>query len=241
MAIGLARAGHFVTFKVGRFRMQGLTRRHLLGAAALIGPALFAKTLVAEEPKNATAPGRAASPQETGSDDAKLAMELLITGRKQIVTCEMALKTLTDQAAKQFAQIEIQEHEDLAKQLNTLGFEYKAQGNKVNGKDDAKTVARPYFAVAGKELPAKLTKDLTICHEVAEQCIATQQAEMGKLKGEVNRRFIEQQLDTHYSIFDHAVVFARHASPELAKIIEGARPTIEKHIYMCKDIRQKTA
>lgn len=65
---------------------------------------------------------------------------------------------------------------------------------------------------------------------------------MAKLAPEaIDHRFIENQLDAHYDLFDHGVIFSKHASQTLMPALDEARSIIEKHIARCKELCKQLA
>jgi len=96
------------------------------------------------------------------------------------------------------------------------------------------------LAVGRTMLPQPAADMVALDVEVGEQCIATTKAEQQKFSGkDFDKRFIGSQLDAHYGLFDHGVVFRKHASRELAPILDNARTIIEQHIATCKKLMDK--
>jgi predicted outer membrane protein len=184
---------------------------------------------------------------QTTNDDPKgavnleplFAMKLLIIGRKQIAVCQGALNQLKNEAAIRFAKAEVQEHLDLKKKLNSLGYVYR-----VHGEDDSmvptapQQIASATFLVMDKPLSEADARYLLLTHELATQGISTQKAELAKFQVQVlDRRFIESQLEAHYEIYDHVFVFQKHASPAFAGLLKEAQQIIEQHVSACKELR----
>ena len=203
---------------------MALSRRTmLLGGIALTG-ASSGHMVFAQSPSSAS--------KATINLDPLLAMKLLINGRKQIAICQGALNQLKNEAAIRFAKAEIQEHADLKKKLNSLGYVYC-----VHGEDDSMIPATPQqiasavFLAMDKPMLESDAMHLLLAHEIATQCISTQKAELAKFQVQVlDRRFIESQLEAHYDIYDHAFVFRKHASESFAKVLDEARQIIEQHV-----------
>lgn len=177
--------------------------------------------------------------------DPVVAARMLIGGRKQITVCEMALDRLRDEEAIRFAEDEIREHETNKKRLMRLGFEYRVSGDDLSGRptgESSERIPPATFVLADIRVPAGTTQSLMLDHEIAQQCIATQKVEMGRFRGrDFDRRFIENQLDAHYGLFDQCVTFRRHASRELLALLDDARDIIERHLSRSKDIREQLA
>jgi hypothetical protein len=90
-------------------------------------------------------------------------------------------------------------------------------------------------------MPPLLMQIVMVDQEVAEQCIATAKAEMGKLQGpKFDMAFIGDQLHEHYGLFDHAVVFRNHAA-RIVPVLNEGRPIIERHIATCKELKERLA
>ena len=211
------------------------SRRSLLLSGSVLVPMAFAQRLTGQE---FNAPGPAAHMMT----DPMLAMQLLMMGRKQIALCELALPTLSDQAAKKFATTEIEEHEHLKSKLSKLGFEYKAASDVKSSDIAERQVAATQFLVDGRPLSAADSVPLILMHQVIRQGIDTQKTEMMRLSGQdFDHRFIESQLDAHYDLLDHDTVFREYASMNLNPVFHNTRDTIEKHISICKELRKALA
>jgi predicted outer membrane protein len=186
----------------------------------------------------------AAQQADTATDaaterDALFASCLLIVGRKQIEVCRFALDRIQHEDVKAFAQAEIDEHETLRKRLEGLGYGYPSPSSGGAG-DGARRGRAAILSVRRAELPPGASELIAVDHEVAEQCIATTKTEQGKLQGlKFDERFVGSQLDAHYALFDRGVVFRKHASPEMAPVLDEARPIIERHIATCKALMEK--
>jgi predicted outer membrane protein len=186
----------------------------------------------------------AAQQAETTTDaatghDALFASCLLIVGRKQIEVCRFALDRIQHEDVKAFAQAEIDEHETLKTRLEGLGYRYPAAATAGAAGDGAGRGRGVVLSVRRATLPPGASDLIAVDHEVAEQCIATTKAEQGKLQGlKFDERFVGSQLDAHYGLLDKGVVFRKHASSELAPVLDEARPIIERHIATCKALME---
>ena len=81
---------------------------------------------------------------------------------------------------------------------------------------------------------------IDIDREVGEQCAATCKSELSKLDGvKFDKAFVGGQLHAHYDLFDHDVVFRKHATAAMAPALDEARAIIEKHIATCKQLMEK--
>jgi len=171
--------------------------------------------------------------------DALFASCLLIIGRKQIEVCRFALDRLQHQDVKAFAQAEIDEHETLKKRLAGLGYGYPSPTSAGGAAEGSPRSRAAILTVRRTELPPGASELIAVDHEVADQCIATTKAELGKLQGlKFDERFVGSQLDAHYALFDRGVVFRKHASSEMAPVLDEARPIIERHIATCKKLME---
>lgn len=231
-----------------------ISRRQAIKAGVGTLPLLgLAGVAAAQQPGQPGQPGRPGRPAEQPGDagmmasqDPPLAACLLIKGKKQIEVCRFALEKLQDADAKAFAQAEIDEHETMKKKLQSLGYDFPASpagagvlpaGDTATGRPGA---APPAVVVGRVTLPAGVAMLIDINREVGEQCVATARAELSKLEGaKFDKRFIGCQLDAHYDLFDHGVVFRKHASAQLAPALDEARKVIEAHIATCKQIMEK--
>lgn len=220
--------------------MSKLSRRELVAAAGVGVLPFTGLTAMALAQTGTPAGTPAGVPSATGvSQDPMIAAELLIMGRKQIEVCRFALERVQNEDVKNFAKAEIEEHETLGRKLQQLGYQYPGVPGVVDGTGTARPVSAN-LTVGRAALPPGVSDAVTVCHEVAQQCIATQRSEMGKLQGsKLDKRFIGQQLDAHYGLHDHGVVFKRRASAEMQPILAQAGQIIEQHITACKAIMEQ--
>ena len=228
----------------------------LAGVAAAQQPPV--RTGQAGQPATAT---RATGDAMMDSHDPPLAACLLIKGRKQIEVCQFALTKLHNADVKAFAQAEIDEHQTMKTKLQALGYEFPASpagsgtgtgsgtgrgagtgtGTSGTGTGVGGAGAGTGTIVVGRfPLPAGVGMMIAINREVGEQCIATTKSEQAKLTGlAFDKRFVGSQLDAHYDLFDHGVVFKNHASAAMVPLLDEARTIIERHINICKQLMEK--
>jgi len=65
-------------------------------------------------------------------------------------------------------------------------------------------------------------------------------AELSKQQGlKFDKCYVGDQLHEHFGLLDKAMVFRRHATPELVPVLEEARPIIERHIATLKGLMEK--
>jgi hypothetical protein len=220
---------------VERINMKSLTRRDLVVSGIALVPLCVGQQLVGQQPTQKLI--------QEGTIDPLLAMQLLIASRKQIVLCELALSKLTDDTAKRFAEMEIDEHKKLMTQLLRLGFEYQVPSiNREPGSNEERDGSAATFMVDGRPLQSVDVLPLRLIHQVNSRAIATQLEETARLSGkDIARRFVESQLDAHYDLFDRNVVFHKYASSLLSSVLNQSREIIEKHIAICKNLRENLA
>jgi len=178
--------------------------------------------------------------------DPVLAAKLLIKGRRQIEACRFAMDKLQHDECKAFAKAEIDEHEHIKQQLSQQGYEFPTSGNNrsgvvTTGATDGDDRQRGMAVTVGKiSLSPEASGMIAMGLEVLEQCLTTYKAEMGKLQGmKLDKCFIGDQLHAHYEIFDHAMVFRKHSTRNLATVLDEGKPVIERHIATCKQIMDK--
>lgn len=81
---------------------------------------------------------------------------------------------------------------------------------------------------------------ILIDHEVAEQCIASAKADLGKKTGlKFDMGYVMDQYVAHMGLLDHVQVFRRHASREMVPVLEQAQPIIEQHIATLRELHEK--
>ena len=237
-----------------------MNRREVIAAGAAALPVLgLAAAASAQTPRTKPAAGGATA----DSQDTPLAACVLIKGHKQIEVCRAALAKIEDTEVKAFAQAEIDEHETLKKKLQKLGYDaptplagFGAAGTTGAGTGTAgraqtadgtptRSTAGTATAAGGvtvgrHTLPADLAMQIEIAREVGEQCIQTNKTETAPLKGlDFDKRFVGSQLDAHYDLLDHGVVFRKHCSAEMAPVLDEAKKIIDQHIAVCKQLMSK--
>lgn len=197
-------------------------------------------------------PGDTGQAPAAPGEDPLLAACLLIGGRKQIENCSYIKAKLTTDAAKKFAQAEIDEHEKVKADLKKLGYEYPvmpvpARPTDPRPSEPAKPEERkdgdPPKAVmvtAGRTpLPPEAIALVAIDHAVADQCILNYRKEMDKLNGlKLDKRFVGHQLDEHLALKDKAETYRRHASKYLKPTLDEGLKVIETHIATLKDLME---
>lgn len=220
--------------------MGNVSRRDVMTAGVGLFPFLGLAAL-AQPPGTAVPAGAApppgAAPGAPPNLDPALAGNLLIMGAKQIAICRFALDRLQDVEVRRFAQSEIEEHETNRASLARLGYEYPGSPSTQAAEGVRRGAADPAVIVGRAALPPGTADCIALEHEVAEQAVTTARDELGELQGlRFDERFVGHQLDAHYVLFDHAVVFRKHASAELAPVLDTSRPIIERHIAACKEL-----
>ena len=206
---------------------MGVSRREILswGAVSLPASALLATAAWAQNRQPPGIAGPAAA-----NPDPLLAAKLLIVGRTQIGKCQLAMKRLQSEEARNFAQAEIEEHQTIQARLKELGFTYPSAG----GAQTTAARTQPLAAdltVGTTPLPQGAAPMILVEHEVADQCLATFKAVSDRREGaELDRAFIGDQLYSHYGLFDQATVFRKHASEQMQPVLEEGLPIIQRHI-----------
>ena len=216
--------------------MDGMSRRKVLAAGAGIIPAtgLFA-AVAAQEAARAVM-----------SEDPLLAAMLLIGGRRQIAVSKVAEEGASNRDVKAFARAEIEEHETVAARLRERGYLFPTvagagagAGAGAEGPGGAAPAARA-LTVGRAPVPPGAAPGLLVQVEVGEQCIANMRAELSKHQGlKFDKCYVGDQLHEHFGLLDKAQVFRRHASAELAPVLDEARPIIERHIATLRGLMEK--
>ena len=215
--------------------MDGMSRRKVLVAGAGIIPAagLFGAAAAAQEAARAVM-----------SEDPLLAAMLLIGGRRQIAVSKVAEEGSGNRDVKAFARAEIEEHETVAARLRERGYLFPtvagagAAGAVAEGPGGAAPAARA-LTVGRAPVPAGAAPGLLVQVEVGEQCIANMRAELARQQGlKFDKCYVGDQLHEHFGLLDKAQVFRRHASAELAPVLDEARPIIERHIATLRGLME---
>jgi len=223
--------------------MREISRRDVMAVGAgmlpLVGLAGYAMAQTRNE-------GGRGNERDRGSwHDAAMSACLLIKGRRQIEVCRMAMDKLQHDDCKKFAQAEIDEHEHIRKKLDEMGYQFPTTGNRsgvvaASGTDGGNERQMTTITVGRATLPADVSQVIGMDLQILEQCLTSARSEMGKLQGmKFDKCFIGDQLHAHYGLFDHAVVFRKNSTHDLAAVLDEGRPIIEKHISMCKSIMDK--
>jgi hypothetical protein len=196
---------------------------------------------VAQEPAARTTQNVNAAGEVLASLDPVMAGCLLLMGKTETDVCRFATEKISDEKVKKFANDEIDEQENLRKKLEGLGYQCPAapisRGELTNPNRGGRQIA-----VGRTQLPPGYADMMALGQEVSDQCLATAKSELGKLSGkEFDRHFVGCQLGSHYAQFDHCVVFRKHASRDLAGILDAGRQNIENGIAQCKKLMEQLA
>ncbi len=229
-----------------------ISRRQAMKAGVGTLPLLgLASVAAAQQPARPVTPpsaqpgGLGAGNAMMDSQDPPLAACLLIKGKKQIEVCQFALTKLHNADVKAFAQAEIEEHQMMKTKLQALGYDFPASPAgtgtlPAGGTASGSPAATPTVVVGRFPLQPGVSAMINIHREVGEQCINTTKSEQGKLTGlAFDKRFVGSQLDAHYDLFDHGVVFKNHASAAMVPLLDEAKTVIERHINICKQLMEK--
>ncbi|WP_254509467.1 hypothetical protein [Anatilimnocola floriformis] len=174
------------------------------------------------------------------SNDAPLAACMLIDAFKQIRKCELVSKLLKSEEARTFARVETEEHEQIAKQLKKSGFIYAEMSDRSGGGKSARPGAGEQFSQARGVLMPGAAQLIEILHEVAEQCVGSFKFKIQWKEGlQLDKRFIGDQLNTHYMLLDKAQVFKTHATSDVRPLLEAGVAITQKHIAILEDLMVK--
>jgi len=225
--------------------MREISRRDVMAAGAGMLPffGLAGFALAQREDQG----GRTTGPGSSMGHDPVLAAKLLIKGRRQIEACRFAMDKLQHDECKAFAKAEIDEHEHIKKELMQQGYEFPTSNNNnrsgvvTTGATDGDDRQRGMAVMVGKaSLSPESSGMISMALELLEQCLTTYKAEAGKYQGvKFDKCFIGDQLHAHYDLFDHAMVFRKHSTRNLAGVLDEGKPVIERHIATCKQIMEK--
>ena len=212
-----------------------ISRRDALfaGAAALPAVGLLAHAARAQSPVVATG-GTAIVPE-----DPLLAACLFGFGKRQIAVSRFA-KTLSKmEAVQDFLTAEIHEHETIKAELEKLGYAPPNPAARPVGGTAANPVV-PVVAVGKVVIPAPGSQQIEIASEVVDQCIGNYKMRAQKLSGlKLEKCIIGDQLHTHYTLQDNALVFGKHASPTMMPTLKAGLAIINAHIVKLESLMEK--
>lgn len=207
---------------------MSLSRRTILaGAAAAAVPAVVFGQMGGGQP-GGMGGGGMGGPGGRMSPDANITTWMEIDGYKQINVSKPVLDKATDDAVKDFAKAEIDEHETLKKKLADKGFNPLIPvGDQSGQQADGEQRPRGGFALQMK-------------NEIAVQCVKSTNEEMSKLNGMLyDHQYTVSQLDAHMGLKDTVTVAMAHATDEMKPILTEAMTIIDKHIATLKDLHTK--
>lgn len=196
---------------------MNLSRREALGlgAAALpISALLFSSPAGAQQPLT-----------EAGLltlRDPLLAACLLMAGRRQMGKCRVAANHVSLDSSRDFAAIEIDEHQTISAELLELGHSYPERRD---------VVGPPQLAIGRAAVPVVASEMLRVAHQVDDAAIDNFQEVVLQLEGiEVDRFFIADQLFAHYQLLAEVETFRRLCSDTMFPLLDATLRTVRRHI-----------
>jgi predicted outer membrane protein len=211
-----------------------------LGLAGLLGaqqaaPARPAAAAPAADVKMATA-------------DEQLAAVMLAGCRNEIELAIFAKPLLQSQAAKDFADKLMQDHQATCDKLEKIAggharparvattppAEQKAKFEIGKLKLEASTIRPRAEGEAAR--PAAGLNWVSIHEEIADECLANAKAELQRNEKQVDKVFVGQQISKHMAMAAQLKVFEKYASSGLRNVIEGERETVAEHLKQAEQM-----
>jgi predicted outer membrane protein len=199
---------------------------------------------------NKTAENRAearATHTPRGNADEQLAAVMHSGCRNEMEIAKFALPKLNSDAAKQFAERIIKEHQAEGEKLDKLAGQYHP--------GEAATTFEPHAKLefgrlkleaggstvrAGGEGNPHVNAHLDwvdIQQQIANQCLASAKAELQQYEGKhFDEAFMGMQIASHLKIVDQLKVFQNYASSNFRSQIDSALQTAENHLKEARDI-----
>lgn len=191
-----------------------------------------------------------------GKIDSQLANCLAIDNWAEIELAKFAENKTKSEEVKQLAQMLQKDHSQFLSRLK----EIEPNITQYVGVDgiQPRTVRKPVQAIderrdpnatnTGREGQRKENLDRTVAYsganeaqlmqikqEIAQACVNTLKEELGaKANAEFDHCFVGYQVGAHMRMLDTLKVFERHASPQLAQVINDVTPTVQSHLDHAK-------
>lgn len=179
----------------------------------------------------------------TRTTDDYFAKWLSVTHLNQVELARTAVKRSTDTEVQRFAQSLIDDHEALNRKLSRFVVGSSQPGGRTPGKPGPtdgepspldRDRSRPGAQAAG-ELDHSAFFD-----ELGQQCLSTARSELESKQGaDFDRCYVTMVVGSHLMHNDMAVVFQRHASPELNTVLTEAHTVTKQHLGVAREFAQR--
>jgi predicted outer membrane protein len=181
----------------------------------------------------AQVPGQAARPAQAQGNrmtDHILEQCLIIENQAEVEIAKFAQEHAHSEDVKLFATMMIQDHSDFVNSLQQFHQQHSGQP----------AAARPAPAGGVAQAPQQAQPQqpqqggfnfLAIKQEIGKECVASFKKKFGELDGkQFDTCYMAHMVSAHMHMLDTLKVFKRHASPELAQLIQGGIATSEDHL-----------
>ena len=192
-----------------------------------------------------TSDNKPESMQHTGerSDDL-FASWLLVGGNNEIALAELAQSRAQNPEVKRFAEMMIKDHQELAGKLQQFASATEVRGgaaakNEGPGADPkgnqpgqgGQNRPQDTSGIVGASSSRGSVEMVALVDELGAQCLESSRKTLEQKQGaEFDRCYMGMAVGAHKSAKDMMTVFQRHASPELAKLIEDGQRTVSMHL-----------
>lgn len=196
--------------------------------------------------------------------DQTLATCVAIDNQEEVALAKFAQDKVQHEDVKKFAKMMVEDHQAFLQKLQRFSPEATRDGflndqsastrnesartTSKSGVEQAKATNADQSAIqqTNGTQPNAAAKGgqpvdfIQLHREIAQECLASSKEELGKKKdGEMDQCFIGFQIAKHAAMKTKLTVLQRHASPELAQVLNQGAETAEKHMKEAESIMKK--
>lgn len=210
-----------------------------------LGSAAWGQQVAPARP--AAAPAAAVDVKAATADE-QLAAVMLANCRNEIELAIFAKPLLQSQAAKDFADKLMQDHQATCDKLEKIAGSH-ARPAKVAAAPP--TEQKATFAIGKLKLEASSVRPraegeaaraasplnwIAIHEEFGDECLAAAKAQLQKNEGDADKIFLGQQIAEHMAMVARLKVFHKYASTNLRNVIDSDREMAEAHLKQALSI-----
>lgn len=186
--------------------------------------------------------------------DEQLAAVMLADCRAEIELAIFVKPLLQTQAAKDFADKLMQDHQATCDKLEKIAGSH-ARPARPAGLAAAPAEQKAKFEIGRLKLEASTTRPraegeaarpaaglnwINLHEEIADECLANDKAEIQKNESQADKVFVGQQIAKHMAMASQLKVFRKYASSNLRNLIDSEQQTVAEHLKHAESMHAGT-
>lgn len=233
---------------------MGIRTRTWTGLVVTLVAVGAAAACAVEEDQVETAPaaeeGRVqapATPAVAGYSADAIVRVLDAVNTGEIEEARLAVEKAQDDEVRQFAQMMIDDHEQLESRVGSAARGAETSGAEMKPDSAAPETRRPETGVPPEAAVARGTEagsPEALTQRLEQQSDSVQSALEDLSGAEFDRAYIERQVRAHQAtldLIDRQLMPAAAQAPELRQVLQAGRPVIESHLEQARRIQQRLA